>query len=1252
MPLITIDGSSFVGGGPINGLVFASGSLGSSVDRVAFTDWSTGNAAGVTVESGASVAITGSLLGTDSTGAGDLGNYVGISVIGSATIGGTTPAARNIISGNVTGVFIGGTASVKGNWIGVGLDGTSALPNNFQGVFAQSFGPSGVVGGTLPGEGNVISRNGGPGVRLISAGTSVAVRGNSIGGNGGLGIDLDPTGATLGVTANDPPGNLDDDLGANALQNFPVLTDAAVSGDSLDISGALDSAADQTYHIDFYASDACDPSGNGEGEGYLGSTDATTNGSGHASFATSFAPASGVVTATATDGTGNTSEFSACTTISTGGAGGSLSGSSAPFIPPTSLGVDLTAEGTADWAIWGYAAGGTSTSLAPDARKAGGSAISDLTNIDPPPSVVLRGLGQFPSPPFLFSWTDGSGPASATNVSAGLQHNGGPPPPPLGQNLSTLNHGFGFTVPAGTTTRTLKVYVATNRAAGQLTATLSDGSAPPYVNTLPIAADLHSSVYTITYAAASEGQELEVEWIETADNCPAFRCDNAAIYAVALSGAPNPPPVATSVNLTAGSPSAQAGAARVELDAVPPEALLGGTSGPNAAPLNSIPINSIPIGSIPIGSIPIGSIPIGSIGLGTALPFLADVALSTIPLTPPLTWEAILAGTTLANLSLQQVTLAQVLGNTAAAGNLASVPIGSIQLQRSPIGSIPIGSIPIGSIPIGSIAVPQNPDAPATSDILTRWCQWLSGPPINCVGNGGALAGTTIISLALQGAPIGSIPIGSIPIGSIPIGSIPIGSIPLGSIPIGSITVQRLSIAFSPIGSIPIGSIPIGSIPIGSIPIGSIPIGSINLQSSPIGSIPIGSIAQPNSVFVGSPAGPLLRDVPAGQFLPGVTFETLLRASAPGTWNAITFTDLILHTDPAVLHGYTVAQLVNSLPPGGDTTYADVLALLIQESDLGWEQLDLPSTDLQTVATEGGSIAYHASFALGSATGPVPTQVDVLLPSGFRYDPDSARWSRGGIDQGPLTPTELPSGALRFAVPTTVDATYAIDLTVHPGITLGPQSAGLEVTPQPGVGTKVADPTPPIVNVTDTFEANGTPAQGKLLSTDSLYLSYLPGGADIDLYRFTIPAAGTRTTFRLSHLPVDYDLVVYGPNGQQLVTPVAGTPPVDGEPLADGGYATTHATDPLAPQTLDDVTLLPLPVLGVSTQRGTEDDAVVVVSDEPRASTWCRSPDSTARAVTSPTCSEPRPRPRPLSCARHLASAAFRRGAAIHRPPR
>src|SRR5262249_8487309 len=144
----------------------------------------------------------------------------------------------------------------------------------------------------------------------------------------------------------------------------------------------------------------------------------------------------------------------------------------------------------------------------------------------------LRGLGQtFPGQaphPFLFDWSNGDTTPSAAAATAGLQHNGELTGP-------TLGDGFSFTVPAGPATQILRVYVATNRADGTLTAHLSDGSAPDYTATLPQAVDQRSGVYTISYRAASANQTLTVTWVESAANCAAFNCDNAAIFAVALS---------------------------------------------------------------------------------------------------------------------------------------------------------------------------------------------------------------------------------------------------------------------------------------------------------------------------------------------------------------------------------------------------------------------------------------------------------------------------------------------------------------------------------------------------------------------------------------------------------------------------------------------------------------------------------------------------------------------------------------------
>ena len=299
-------------------------------------------------------------------------------------------------------------------------------------------------------------------------------------------------------------------------------------GSTTTIVGSLSSTQPQptTYFVEFFRTPSC--TGQPQGQKYLGFKSVTIDEGQTATFSFgSDLPGLGdEITATATNSvTNDTSEFSNCEATVAGS--GLLQGS--VVVDPPVTPVDLTARGTTDWAIWGYAAGGTSTSLAPDTRKAGGSAISDLTNIDPAPSVQLRGLGQFANPPFLFDWTDGNSPNSDTNATGGLQHNGEP------QDLSTLGKGFAFDVPADTSPRTLTVYVATNRADGELTATLSDGSASAFSDTLVQAVDLRSGVYTITYAAASANQTLHVSWVETVDNCVQFRCDNAAIYAVALS---------------------------------------------------------------------------------------------------------------------------------------------------------------------------------------------------------------------------------------------------------------------------------------------------------------------------------------------------------------------------------------------------------------------------------------------------------------------------------------------------------------------------------------------------------------------------------------------------------------------------------------------------------------------------------------------------------------------------------------------
>ncbi len=1186
--------------------------------------------------------VDGNLLGTDATGSNVLGDDIGVELDGGAdgnSIGSVGSGANVIAGSDDTGILvIGGVTgnTIAGNFIGTNLGGTPYTTTlNTEGI---RINPGGGTGNTI--SNNRISSSDTQGIEADAGPNTISQ--NTIDHNGGAGITIGPgtTGETISQNSIDLNAGLGIDIGNNGitpngpsnLQNFPAGLAGTVFSSSVRVTGTLASAPNATYTLEFFASPTPDPSGNGEGAVFLGSIHVGTDGSGAATInallTPSPMPAVGQwLSATATGPDGSTSEFATSVQLQAG------TDTTVSIAPEADTFVDANQPGeNFDTLDYSDVYGGSS----------------------PAPCVLADGMSYT-----LMRFDLSSLPAGATIVNAqldtttraGYAQDGDPAhwalflpddswdPTTVTWNTrpadGTASPGSSNATGGGDIRRSNLALGAADvfRAScgadnagdqGKIFPSTSDGGLQS------VEQGITNLANHITSQRAGDGKLSLELWTPSCLTNPNL-CDpghdNFAYWARYYTTRASDPklrprllvtysaPVAPTGSITlstGGVTNVLAGAPQVQLANFPLSALVSGAFGVNSSPVGSIPVGSIPVGSIPVGSIPVGSIPVGSIGLTANQALLATVPLSTIPLTPPSSWAAVLAGTPLATQPLQSVTLAQVLANTTAAGRLASVPVGSINLQNSPVGSIPVGSIPLGSLPVGSIPVQPAAGESSADSTLARWCQWLSGPPINCT-SAAALGNPTLMSLALQGAPVGSIPVGSIPVGSIPgsipIGSIPVGSIPLGSIPVGSITIPRVSIAVSPIGSIPVGSIPVGSIPVGSIPVGSIPVGSIDLQNSPVGSIPVGSIPVGSIVFTCSPACPTSGTLAsnASQIKPGLTFEQLLRATSPGTFDHITFADLITYTSPATLHGYTIADLVNSLPPNSGTTYADVLALLLQPGSIGWETVDLNATPVQNFATGGSTLDYNADFHLTPNGGPPggtdPATIDVSVPSGFLYQPGTTKLL---VDNGsgfvpaptqPGDPTAGSDGTLAWVVNAVIGSNYRLTFTTRPSLAIGPTAASAQID---ATGAPPADtPTPANVTVGDTFEPNNTPATAKPISSDSFYLSYITGSSDVDYYTFPVPPAGTRVTFHLSHLPADYDLVVYGPAGAQQLRPAqASTPPLDGDPLADSGYGTTHATDALAPQTLNDVALAPgLPVYGVSTLRGTQDDDVAVISD-------------------------------------------------------
>ena len=329
-PLITIDGTALTI--PANGLTTTAD--GCAVKGLIFENFIFG--AGIALYSNNNV-VTGCSLLKSGTGItienGGSGNRIGgLTARSGNFLGGNTGAAIFVDQGSMHNTF-------QGNEIGV-----SSQPNT-NGIVLTNGSNYNVIGGVVPGAGNLISSNPNYGIN-ISFCTGTQIQGNRILGNG-YGVQIDGLNNTVGgTTAGDGntiafnsnvgvvvvagTGNairenwihdngqgilLNTANNANRKQAAPILTSAVFNPAThvLTIKGSLTSTPGTTFALDFFAN----PLGTQQGQVYLGSIHVTTNSLGKAIFtatltitSSSFSSSVPMITATATDPKGDTSQFS------------------------------------------------------------------------------------------------------------------------------------------------------------------------------------------------------------------------------------------------------------------------------------------------------------------------------------------------------------------------------------------------------------------------------------------------------------------------------------------------------------------------------------------------------------------------------------------------------------------------------------------------------------------------------------------------------------------------------------------------------------------------------------------------------------------------------------------------------------------------------------------------------------------------------------------------------------------------------
>jgi CSLREA domain-containing protein len=224
-------------------------------------------------------ALVGNYMGIDATGSFDVSPTSDMILLGNGaednTIGGPNEADRNVISGTGGGIRIFQTSAstsgnvIEGNYFGSDRTGTLPVPNGYGikiegGAHANTIGPN-----------NVIAHNSGDGVLVDGASTDRnTITQNSIHSNGDLGIDLtnDGNGAILAPVI--------------SSHTCTSASGTAPAGSTVELFIGPDDEG-KTY----LTSVSADGAGNWSASGYI--TDEM------------------YLTATATDASGNTSEFSA-----------------------------------------------------------------------------------------------------------------------------------------------------------------------------------------------------------------------------------------------------------------------------------------------------------------------------------------------------------------------------------------------------------------------------------------------------------------------------------------------------------------------------------------------------------------------------------------------------------------------------------------------------------------------------------------------------------------------------------------------------------------------------------------------------------------------------------------------------------------------------------------------------------------------------------------------------------------------------
>ena len=1120
------------------------------------------NGQGVLLQAGTTFnAITGNYIGTDASGALDMGNTYGVTVKNGAS---TNTISRNLISGNTQwGVLLNPTAGdansnvIVGNYIGTDATGNAPLPNVAGGIFLGQGGEFGQVTATQIGDGtvagrNVISGNAGEGIAMWQGSTGTIIRGNYIGvaadGATPLGNSLSGCGLCFGgvvlrnsTSNNRIGGDLPGDGNLIANNNRGVI---AFSGSG---NAVLHNSFFDNVERGLLINPIATPEGLGPPPNDAGDPDSGANNIQNYPDVAVSIDSSGTLAAVASvDSVAPNTTYPV--NVDVYRADSASSGEGREFIGR----ITLTA-GTASFVPFG-SADSFGISIGDPIVATATDANGNTSNFSPVSTVVADVAGD---PNLTFDLAIAPGSPSTVQVA------------PSGIAVSSLDRN----------------------------ALESSGAASSLAS---------SSIATIGPADTS---------------LAAVTIGSTPLRAIVLGSTPLRAIPLVNIDVTApGAPAGQNGwpalLAGTDLAAKPLSNLTFGEALENtvvqgriaALPLSAIdvsgtPLRAIPLSAIMLGSTPLRAIPLRAIAPGGENPWCAIIAglltggeTCAQALDHLNVMEVTLRGVPLSAIPLSAIPLSAI--------PLRAIPLSAIPLKAIPLSAINVGGTPLRAIPLSAIdllssplkaiplrAIPLRAISPTGLDVNCTMADCVNGTlgdayTRNAVSGAptletilAATSGIRLSDLAPFFTNFGAADLAAAINGTTftmadltTLDNLTIGDLPGSLAALATVTLGDLGAALN---SVTYGDLVGAARHAGT---GALYTAAELTSELAASTKTVGDLTDPGPMTLGDLLNSTTGAVTLSQlgsllgFLTVQQLESVVGQSLQTQINGLTTSLGNLTADQmgkmtlldiAVAAGdLTLGELLTKLANAGlldGFTLGDLLLAMLDSASLAFGGVEFASVDV--AALPSGTVGSTQFLATVSIDGSAKRNVDVrvALPTSAAYRPGTA-----SVQGQPLEPV-VDGRTLVWNFQATPGVVYDIRFGVLPTLRLG--STALTGAARI-VGTDISSNKSANVTVAEGLEPNDfkvtSPTdptrQTTLASQDVVYLTYISTPTDIDVFQINV-AENDKLVVQLSNLTADLDVVLWGrpanPAGAAPLGRVSGDAPLF--PLTDPDASSANA---------------------------------------------------------------------------------------------